>query len=297
MAMSAVGESVGGRMTLGYLVSHYGYSLEPSFASNVTITALADDLESIRPGCLYIPAESVDVNRLEEARSRGAYAALIPHAMRGVVDDVEFPLLFAEPTPQQLGALAGDIAGNPSNSLAVFAICGEDADEVQANVVRLADFLHMLGNPVGIISAAGSTSLERSLEMRHPLGILDVQHILSVCSEDGAAAVVLAVDAQTLRSNALQAVNVDVLGDVDMVEDDEARTHVDGLTSRYGFTMDKQANIITRNQESDVFAEQAQIVRDAAGKRRLSLAVAMVLAAGVRRSNIRSALRVSQELR
>lgn len=294
--MSAVGESVGRRMTLGYLTSHYGYDLQPSFASNVTITAVADDMASVRPGCLYAPTGSVDVRRLEEARSRGAYAALIPHAMRAVVKDIEFPLVFAEPTPSQLGALAGDIAGHPSTSLAVFAVCGADGDEVQATVVRLADFLHMLGNPVGVVSAAGSTSLERALDVRHPLGILDVQHILSVCAEDGAAAIVLAVDDQTLRPDALQGVGIDVLGVSDTGDETTVASRVESYTRRYGFTMDKQATPVTRNEESDVFAQQSQIVNEEDGVRRLSLSVAMVLAAGVRRNTIKSALRVSREL-
>jgi hypothetical protein len=76
--MSAVSESVGRRMTLGYFVEHYGFDLEPRFATDVTITALADDVDSVRPGCLYIPSESVDLKRLEQARSRGAYAGPSP---------------------------------------------------------------------------------------------------------------------------------------------------------------------------------------------------------------------------
>ncbi len=295
--MSAIGESVGRRMTLGYLVSHYGYELTPSFATNVTITSIANDLGSVRPGSLYIPFESIDVHRLEQAHIRGAYAAMIPHTMRGLIEHVDFPLLFAEPTEQQLGALASDLAGDPANMLAVFAVSGADSDEVQANVVRLADFLHMLGNPVGVVSAAGSTSLERSLDVTYPLGIFDMQHILSICGEDGAAAVVLSMDPTTLRQDALQSVNIDVLGDTDVLgADDDTRTRTEALRRTFGFTMDAQAHLITRNQESDVFAEQSQVVHDSDGKRRLSLSVAMVLAAGVRRNNIKSALRVSQEL-
>jgi hypothetical protein len=60
--------------------------------------------------------------------------------------------------------------------------------------------------------------------------------------------------------------------------------------------MDKQATPVTRNEESDVFAQQSQIVNGEDGVRRLSLSVAMVLAAGVRRNTIKSALRVSREL-
>jgi hypothetical protein len=285
-------------MTLGYFVEHYGFDLEPRFATDVTITALADDVDSVRPGCLYIPSESVDLKRLEQARSRGAYAALVPHAMRQSAAQAQFPMLFAEPDAAQIGALASDIAGSPSNMLAVFAICGSDADEVQASVVRLADFLHMLGNPVGVISAAGSTSLERQLELAHPIGIFDVQHTLSVCGEDGAAAVIIALDEQTLRPHALESVGIDVLGTIDAAP--PAGTPSSAVVAEqaqdYGFAADRQLRLTMRTEESDALSRQSALVQDDASTRRLSLAIAMVLAAGVRRGNIRSALRVSREL-
>lgn len=51
----------------------------------------------------------------------------------------------------------------------------------------------MLGNPVGVISAGNSQSLERFLDLNYPLSILDVQRTMAVCAEDGAAAVILAL--------------------------------------------------------------------------------------------------------
>ena len=76
----------------------------------------------------------------------------------------------------------------------------------------LADFLHMLGNPVGVISSGNSQSLERYLDLDYPLSILDVQRTMAVCAEDGAAAVILALSDETLKDDALQSVSVDVLG-------------------------------------------------------------------------------------
>ena len=70
----------------------------------------------------------------------------------------------------------------------------------------------MLGNPVGVISAGNSQSLERFLDLNYPLSILDVQRTMAVCAEDGAAAVILALSEETLNDDALQSVNVDVLG-------------------------------------------------------------------------------------
>lgn len=177
----------------------------------------------------------------------------------------------------------------------MFAICGEDGDEVEANVIRLADFLHMLGNPVGVISASGSSSLERRLDLRHPIGVLDVQHTLAVCGEDGAAAAVVALNERTLRPDALQSVGVDVLGCVD--EEKPQSLAALRQAQRYGFAAPKQLKVTTRTEESDALASQSALGQRDASERRLSLAIAMTLAAGVRRGNIKSALRVSQELR
>ncbi|EKF16407.1 hypothetical protein B217_02088, partial [Bifidobacterium bifidum IPLA 20015] len=46
----------------------------------------------------------------------------------------------------------------------------------------------------------------------------------------------------------------------------------------------------------DLLAAQAPFASDRDSIRELSLAIAMVMAAGIRRNNIRSALRVSHEL-
>ena len=69
----------------------------------------------------------------------------------------------------------------------------------------------MLGNPVGVISSSDSQSLERFLNLEYPLSAIDVQRTMAVCAEDGAAAVILALDEETLREDALQSVSVDVL--------------------------------------------------------------------------------------
>ena len=41
--MSAVSESMNRRMTLGLLASRYGFDLDPAFATEVTVTSIADD--------------------------------------------------------------------------------------------------------------------------------------------------------------------------------------------------------------------------------------------------------------
>ena len=210
--MSAVSEAVARRMTLGYLADTYGLELDPDFASGVTVTSIADDVDSVAPGSLYVPAQSVDVKRLEEARARGAYAALVPPSMKHEDGPAQMPLLRARLTSRQLGDIASDIAGTPSNALAIFVVGSDDPKRSERYASCVADFLHMLGNPVGVVKSSGSTSLERELDLTSPLSILDVQQTLSVCAEDGAAAMVFALNDRTLKSDALTSVNVDVIG-------------------------------------------------------------------------------------
>ena len=291
--MSAVSESMNRRMTLGLLASRYGFDLDPTSAAEVTITSIADDVESVRPGALFVPSADVDVHQLSQAQEQGAYGAIVPHALRGQTDDIQIPLISAEPTMGQLGKLVSDMAGNPSDALAVFAITGKNREIVESEVRNLADFLHMLGNPVGVISAGNSQSLERFLDLNYPLSILDVQRTMAVCAEDGAAAVILALSEETLNDDALQSVNVDVLGC-----DDKGLSEAEIVKSvaRFGCTVGKQTHIAGRTQESDALAAQAAEAYGQADSSALSLSIAMVLAAGVRKANIKSALRVSRDL-
>lgn len=76
--MSAVSESMNRRMTLGLLASRYGFDLDPTSAAEVTITSIADDVESVRPGALFVPSADVDVHQLSQAQEQGAYGAIVP---------------------------------------------------------------------------------------------------------------------------------------------------------------------------------------------------------------------------
>ena len=336
--MSAVDEYSRISVTLGFAAKNYGFEVVPAFASEVTITSIAHDVRHVRPGGLFVPIGHIDRRQLEAARDAGAYAALVSPEFRGEAADLGLPLLVSSANPVALGKLACDINADPSSCVAIFAIAGDDDDEIHANVLRLADFLHMLGNPVGVISDAGSTSLQRELSLQYPLNIADVQHALSVCAEDGAAAVVIALNSATLAKNALQSVSIDVLGveqtqnesnsgaesdsksnseSEDETEFKDAASNVKisakisssplypayatgmsfyALRQRYGFSGREHAYCVTRSAESDELAELADQIGGNDVQRHLSLSIAMVLAAGVRRGTIKSALRVSHEL-
>lgn len=352
--MNAVDEYSRVRVTLGFAAKNYGFEVVPAFATGVTITSLAHDVRQVRPGCLFVPIGHVDKRQLEAARDAGAYAALVPPEFRNEASTLGLPLLVSSYNPVALGKLACDINGDPSSCVATFAVAGDDDDEIHANVIRLADFLHMLGNPVGIISDSGSMSLQRELSLQYPLHIADVQHTLSVCAEDGAAAVVIALNSATLSKNALQSVNIDVLGaeessaekasvekssvektsvessaesseekisseksEVNSEVKSEIKSEIKSsvektaldylpplrqlsfysLRQRYGFASRDHAYCVTRSAESDELAQLADQIGGKDVKKHLSLTIAMVLAAGVRRGTIKSALRVSRELR
>lgn len=294
--MSAVSKSMSRRVTLGYIASHYGLELRPGFADGVTVTSVADTLDSIRPGSLYIPREGKESSWLTLAISRGAYAMLVPPSQADLAHETGIPMLLGTPDNATIGALVSDIAGAPGNSMALFVVCGKDDDETQADAVRLADFLHLIGNPVGVISACGSSSLERELEVSYPLGILDVQHLLGICSEDGAAAMVISADVHTLHPGALESVQIDVLGSIDHLDRSGKQRALDKARRDFGFRFDKQKHLVTCTEESGWLADQAADSRNLESQRRLSLAIAMAMDAGVRRGNIRSALRVSKEM-
>lgn len=311
--MNVVDEYSRVRVTLGFAAKNYGFEVVPAFASEVTVTSIAHDVRQVHPGCLFVPLGHVDRRQLEAARDAGAYAALVPPEFRNEAVDLGIPLLVSSANPVALGKLACDINFDPSSCVATFAVAGDDDDEIHANVLRLADFLHMLGNPVGVISDAGSSSLQRELSLEYPLNIADVQHTLSVCAEDGAAAVVIALNSATLSKNALQSVNIDVLGAEKSKVDDDSKSTTDATTNatttattnisfyslrqRYGFSSRDHSYCVTRSTESDELAQLADEIGGQNIKRHLSLAIAMVLAAGVRRGTIKSALRVSHELR
>ena len=283
--MSAVSESMNRRMTLGLLASRYGFDLDPTFATEVTITSIADDIDSVRPGSLFMPSAPVDVQQLRQAQTLGAYGAVVPHALRGKTEGIQIPVIYAEPTAPQLGRLASEMA--------VFAVAGNDAQAVDQGVRDLADFLHMLGNPVGVISSGNSQSLERYLDLNYPLSILDVQRTMAVCAEDGAAAVILALSEETLKDDALQSVSVDVLGCGD---NGLGEAEIVKSVARFGCTVGKRTHIAVRTQESDALASQAAAAYGQTNSSALSLSISMVLAAGVRKANIKSALRVSRDL-
>lgn len=291
--MSSISETTAQRMTLGMLAQQYQFDMVPSFAHDVTVTSLANDAESVTPGALFIPGQRIDKGRIALAVQRGAYAMVLPTSMRNVIDDQQIPILFGDPTVQQIGQMAAHIAGMPSDSIAMFALAGPK-DRLREDVSVLAQFLHMLGNPVGTICAGEDQSLEHFLDVSYPIDAFAMQRVLSVCVEDGVTAMIIALDDETLGTGALSSVRMDVIGIDASRHSNDIQAMIDQACAMYGCVIDDDTHIALRTDESDVMAIQAEL--DHVPSRALSLAVSMVLAAGIRKSNIRSALRVSKEL-
>ncbi len=96
----------------------------------------------------------VDEQQLRQVQALGAYGAVVPHALRGKNGWRSDSFDLCRTDCATVGKLASEMAGSPSDSLAVFAVAGSNTQTVEQGVRDLADFLHMLGNPVGVISAA-----------------------------------------------------------------------------------------------------------------------------------------------
>ncbi|MBT1165310.1 UDP-N-acetylmuramyl peptide synthase [Bifidobacterium simiarum] len=291
--MSALSEASTEHLTVSDLRERYGLLTDAKYAGRVTVTSIANDLKSVTPGALYMPsAGDVDEHSVEQAQLKGAYAVLLPTSARAMGLGGDIPVLYGDLTAEERGRIAADIAGHPSNSIAVFLIIGEQAAQQAA---ALAGLLHVLGNPVGQISYQHSKSLERHLIEEYPLNELDVQRMLSVFVEDGASAVIIGADDRALMPGALQSVVTDVCA---VSEGDDPAAGTPALKEameHFGVALRERTHLAHRSSETDEMAAHRDADASDADRRRLSLAIAMVMKAGVRKGNIRSALRVSKE--
>ncbi|PJM73629.1 UDP-N-acetylmuramyl peptide synthase [Bifidobacterium primatium] len=292
--MSALSEASTEHLTIADLRERYGLMTDNRSCGKVTVTSLANDMDSVSPGALYIaPAMGLNADVVLQAERRGAYAVLLPSSAQGQGFAGNIPILYGDLTDAEHGQMAADIAGHPSNAIAVFLVTGEQASKQASNIAGL---LHVLGNPVGQIGFRHSVSLERHLVEEYPLNALDIQRMLSVFVEDGASAVVIGADDQTLLPGALSSVVVDVCA---LSEPDDAaasRPSLKETMERYGAVLRERTHVAHRTAETDDMAAHYDGANDESSNRRLSLAIAMVMKAGVRKGNIRSALRVTKEM-
>jgi UDP-N-acetylmuramyl tripeptide synthase len=284
--MSGLGDIPFRRVTLDYLKKALSARLDEPFVGLVTLTSCATDLSSVSPGSLYVPGpgERNDAD-LHAAIDKGAYAVALPEGLdtQFSTKQLGIPVLFARSIDGKIGDVAAYMEANPSDSLAVFVAFGDNAESVAA---KLATLLHILGNPVGLISHDKSYSLNRGMNLDFPLDSVRLQHLQSVALEDGAAALVIAADSQTLGAHALVGTQIDV-----SAHSDEAQMH--DSEQFFGARIDKTTHSVSPGMNA---AELARVgsqipLTDSAS----AMSFSMALAAGITVESIQQAVKVSEE--
>ncbi|MCI1983179.1 MAG: UDP-N-acetylmuramyl peptide synthase [Bifidobacteriaceae bacterium] len=295
--MSGLGDVPFRRVSLEYLKKNFSARLDEPFVNLVTLTSLATDLDSVSPGSLFIPGpEERDHASLHAAVNSGAYAVLVPEGgERPKTSDIGIPVLSARDIPQKLGTLASYMEGTPSESLAVFVVFGA-ASGAEKVAAKLATLLHMLGNPVGLVSQEKSYSLNRGLNLNFPLNSVQLQRLESLVLEDGAAALVIAADEGTLDSTALVGTQIDVysrVGENAMPATVASAIAAGETTPEYGAAFDKQTHRVVAGMFDGELARLGTLMPMT--DRSSALSISMALAAGITIESIQQAVKVSEE--
>lgn len=301
--MSALIESTAEHTTLGDLKDLYAFDIGAGQVAPVTVTSLTDSIATVSPGALYIvrPPTRIDEDLIAAAADRGAYAVLLPTSYKGAIDqaDADIPVVFGDITPLQTARLAARMAGRPADDLAMFVVCGRDATLAAR---ALADLLHILGNPVGLISHNHTYYLERLAAPSYPLDGMQVETILAGALEDGATSVVIDATPATIADDALGGVSVDVCGLMDYGSDGldpnlDVHANMAATLQRCAPTITDSTLVATRTVDSDEIAAQNVHEGDPYTVPQLSMGIAMVMQAGIRKGSIRNALRIAREMR
>lgn len=297
--MSGLGDVPIRRVTLDYLKKNLSARTDESFTGLVTFTSCATDLDSVSPASLYVPpASESSIDDLKKAVSKGAYGVLLPESQRSAVSTARLgiPVLFATGIQHKLGNVAAYMEGDPSESLAVFAVFGQGCEKVAA---KLATLLHILGNPVGLVSSQKAYSLNRGLDVKFPLNAVQLQHIEAVGLEDGVAALVIAADEQTLDPNALIGTQLDVCADTAVagaaaaLDSDADDSSQELPTPNFGASPLPQTHVVKAGMFHSELGQIADSVHLSDSTSRVS--IAMALAAGITASSIEQAVQVSEE--
>lgn len=232
--MSFLTGNISGHYTLEDLMHQFKVTSTFPYGRDITITSLTDDTVAASPGGLYLGYGDGDIPaEIRNAQAQGAYCILFPSSVSKVISQKELqsaatvPVLFGDLNQFDLGRLAHMLAGRPTDTLATFGVVGSQATYASDS---LAQLLHLLGNPIGVIDSRRSFSLERELTCTYPLNPIDTEMILSQMLEDGVNTVVLTINDRTFKRGALSQVGLDVCGRT------QSRTMADPLpdTDRVG---------------------------------------------------------------
>ena len=209
--MAELGEVHPRRTTVAGLMRRFGVQASAD-AAEVTFTSIAMHSGDVRPGSLFVPVDSErTLQGCQAAVLNGAYGVLVPAGSRhDRLSSCGIPILSVRDLPAKIGPIAAYLNGDPSEAVAVFVACGPHADAVAR---RLSELLHHLGNPVGLVTQEGVTSLGRPLDAHGRLNAARLQFLESVMAEDGATALVISANPRILSPHALAGTDIDVLFD------------------------------------------------------------------------------------
>lgn len=248
--MSFLTGNISGHYTLEDLMHQFKVTSTFPYGRDITITSLTDDTPAASPGGLYLGHGDGDIPaEIRNAQAQGAYCILFPSSVSKVISQKELqsaatvPVLFGDLNQFDLGRLAYMLAGQPTDTLATFGVVGSQATYASDS---LAQLLHLLGNPIGVIDSRRSFSLERELTCTYPLNPIDTEMILSQMLEDGVNTVVLTINDRTFKRGALSQVGLDVCGRT------QSRTMADPLpdTDRVGESGEAVQDDGTAEQET-----------------------------------------------
>lgn len=248
--MSFLTGNISGHYTLEDLMHQFKVTSTFPYGRDITITSLTDDTAAASPGCLYLGHGDGDIQaEIRNAQAQGAYCILFPGSVSKVISQKELqsaatvPVLFGDLNQFDSGRLAYMLAGRPTDTLATFGVVGSQATYASDS---LAQLLHLLGNPIGVIDSRRSFSLERELTCTYPLNPIDTEMILSQMLEDGVNTVVLTINDRTFKRGALSQVGLDVCGRT------QSRTMADPLpdTDRVGESGEAVQDDGTAEQET-----------------------------------------------
>ena len=175
------------------------------------ISGIALDSRRVSPGACFF-ALGDDPNRvvqhISQAVARGA-VAVVMDAMTTLEPEVATPVIRVVGLAGQLGSIAADYFGRPSESLAVMAVTGTNGKTTVAH--SCAQALSYCGRRCGYLGTLGAGSLDALV----PTGMttpdpITLQATLAAMLADGCRAVAMEASSHSLAQSRLAGTQIDV---------------------------------------------------------------------------------------
>lgn len=186
-------------------------------AAEVVVTGITLDSRLVQPGDLYVAlpgASRHGIDFVAEAISAGAVAVLTDPPGRDRAGRVGVPVLVRSDPRLGLGELAARVYGHPGRGLLMFGVTGTNGKTTTSHLLAAA--LRSAGLRTGVIGTLGFSVDDEPLTgprttITTPEGP-DLQAVLAVLAERGAAAVVMEVSSHALALGRVDGIVFDVAG-------------------------------------------------------------------------------------